>query len=86
MKATIRIIPYNHAQPGSFPRNPGRCWVSELLRALEREQNISGYCLVDCHSMTCWEYDGGHGGQSLPSLGLPAGKSQTIHSKHRKHG
>lgn len=33
--------------------------------------------------MPSWENDGDLGGQSLPSLGLLAGKSWTIHSKQR---
>ena len=74
----------NHGQPGSFPRGPGRRWVSVVSCAVERKQSIGSDCSVDCQAVTGWEHKGGRGGWSLPSMGFPAGDSQTIHSKQKK--
>lgn len=79
---------HNTPKPGSARELPqesrGRSGCQSC--ALDREQSISGYCLVDCRPVPCWQYDGARGGQSLPSLGSPAGECQTVHSKHRKTG
>lgn len=85
MKATISILPPNQAPPGSFPRNPVE-GAGDQNCVLDREQSIRGYCLGDCRPVPCWQYNSGRGGQSLPSLGSPAGQCQTVHSKHRKNG